>query len=43
MKTEIKELFKDNPDLMEGFENFLPANGPKKVVGEDVEQDGGTV
>jgi histone deacetylase complex regulatory component SIN3 len=30
MRNRIKELFKNEPDLVEGFENFLPRNNPEK-------------
>lgn len=34
MHNRIKELFKDEPDLVEGFEKFLPGTDHQEMVGE---------
>jgi histone deacetylase complex regulatory component SIN3 len=43
MKSEMKELFKDDRDLIEGFEDFLPATNLKKEGDESVEEDNATI
>jgi histone deacetylase complex regulatory component SIN3 len=44
MQTRVKVLFKDEPDLVDGFENFLPKNNPRRE-GADIEvtKEGGLV
>ncbi len=43
MSIRVKELFKDEPDLVEGFEKFMPANNPKKVELEATKEEAGSV
>jgi histone deacetylase complex regulatory component SIN3 len=43
METEIKELLKDEPDLIEGFETFIRVTDQKKVEDEGTELVGGRV
>ncbi|KAE9376854.1 hypothetical protein N431DRAFT_436087 [Stipitochalara longipes BDJ] len=40
MQTEMKTLFKDEPDLVKGFEEFLPVNAPKETEGKGDESGG---
>jgi len=44
MQTRVKVLFKDEPDLVDGFENVLPKNNPRRE-GADIEvtKEGGLV
>ena len=39
MKTEIKELFVDDHELVEGFESFLPEKNLQQGVEKGVEGD----
>jgi histone deacetylase complex regulatory component SIN3 len=39
MKTEIRELFVDDPELVEGFEGFLPDRNLEQGVDKGVEGD----
>ena len=39
MKTEIKELFVDDHELVEGFESFLPDRNLEQGVDKGVEGD----
>jgi len=39
MKTEIKELFVDDHELVEGFESFLPDKNLEQRVDQGVEGD----
>lgn len=44
MHRQVQELFVDEPDLAEGFEQFLPESGPKEggeVLGGKGTGDGG--
>jgi histone deacetylase complex regulatory component SIN3 len=43
MQNEMRELFKDDPDLIVGFEKFLPTSKSKKAEIGGVEQESGTV
>jgi histone deacetylase complex regulatory component SIN3 len=43
VSIRVKELFKDEPDLVEGFEKFMPANNPKKVELEATKEEAGSV
>jgi histone deacetylase complex regulatory component SIN3 len=43
VKTEIKVLLKDEPDLIEGFESFLPIKDRIKADNGSAELAGGTV
>ena len=44
LQSRIKELFKDDPDLVVGFEKFLPGMDQKDVVeGEEVAKQEGVV
>jgi histone deacetylase complex regulatory component SIN3 len=43
VRTEIKVLLKDEPDLIEGFETFLPVKDQNKVDDGSAELAGGTV
>jgi len=43
VKTEIEVLLKDEPDLIEGFEKYLPVKGQNKADDGSAELAGGTV
>jgi len=43
VKTEIEVLLKDEPDLIEGFETYLPVKGQNKADDGSAELAGGTV
>ena len=37
MQSEIKTLFSNEPELVKGFEEFLPINAPKETENKDGE------
>jgi histone deacetylase complex regulatory component SIN3 len=44
MQTCVKDLFKDERDLVDGFEKFLPKNNPRREgANVEVTKEGGLV